>query len=148
MIRQRYSMLLALCSIAGFSAPSVNAELVISAQVSEPVIVVQRRILSDGDVAPIIALPNGTNLYGNQLTVACLGQTHAIDPLLVYQLHSRRCAGLAEAAPRLGLLFLGLDTGASESTSLLNESPFLVVVPPGGASVAGLEEIIFADGFD
>ena len=94
MIRQRYSMLLALCLIAGFSAPSVNAELVISAQVSEPVIVVQRRILSHGDVAPIIALPNGTNLYGNQLTVACLGQTHTIDPLLVYQLHSRRCAGL------------------------------------------------------
>lgn len=122
--------------------PACGAERVITALAGEPSVVVKRTALSGPNVAQIIALPNGTQLPGNQLTLACFGQTTSVEPLLVFGLRSRRCRGLSESAPALALTFTTLDVPPPASIELL------VVMPPGLASNGGLEDLVFANGFE
>ena len=134
-------LVLALISLV-CARPSVAAETVITALASEPSVVVQGSALFGATATQLIPLPNGTHLPGNELALACVQQTTTVEALVLYGLNSRRCTGLSEAAPGLALSFTTLDAPSPASVDLL------VVMPPGLASVGGLEDLVFANGFE
>lgn len=152
MVSSRYS-LLTVTLLGLLAIRCVNAEIVTSPLVREPVIVIASQTVVSEVAEQIITLPDGASVLGHELTLACLSGANAVDDVLVYLPRSRGCFGLTgynpqTASPQLNLTFMTLDTGPTDLTALLGQAAFVLVIPPGEAGIAGLGEEIFSDGFE
>jgi hypothetical protein len=130
---------------------AVHAQTTISGQVSEPIIVVSPQGLLQDAIGTIITLPNGGVVFGIDITVVCLRENVTatqLGSLLVYPILRQRCLSLDEYleitpdTDRIDLAFNSLEgTG-------LDQSPLVLVLPPGESGLQKLSQVIFFDGFE